>query len=123
MFAASQPPASAAVIASQVLLHHEQAGIAWRIWAKEQGIEERRTLAGPTFAQYSAVIQAAVSGLGVGLVPRVLVEDELAHGLVLAYGDCLEVDHGHYLCYQADRLDRPVFSAFRDWLLTQGILR
>ena len=40
----------------------------------------RRVAAGPRFAQYSAIIQAARSGLGIGLVPRILVEDELAGG-------------------------------------------
>lgn len=114
------PSIDAAAVAAQVLLHHEQAALAWRLWALSHGLAESCTLAGPTFAQYSAVIQAVVSGLGVGLVPRVLVEDELQQGVVQAFGPPLEVDHGHYLCFQPERLERPVVAAFRDWLLEQG---
>lgn len=111
-------------IASHTALHHEQAPTAWRQWAACHGVPETLTLSGPRFAQYSALIQAAVSGLGVGLVPEVLVLDELARGeLVVPCGESVEVDQGHYLCFTADRLNLPVFSAFRNWILKQGAMR
>ena len=78
---------------------------------------------GPRFAQYSAIIQAARSGLGIGLVPRILVEDELAGGdLYSPCGASVVVDQGHYLCVRPDRLDLPAFGVFREWLLEQGAL-
>lgn len=108
-------------IANHTALHHEQAPTAWRQWATHHGVAEAHTLSGPRFAQYSALIQAAVSGLGVGLVPQVLVLDELAQGtLVVPCGDTVQVDQGHYLCFNADRLGLPVFAAFRNWVLDQG---
>ena len=108
-------------IASHTVLHHEQAPTAWRQWAAHHGTAETHTLSGPRFAQYSALIQAAASGLGVGLVPQVLVLDELARGeLVVPCGETVQVDQGHYLCFNADRVTLPVFAAFRDWILGQG---
>ncbi len=107
-------------IGGLTLLHHEQAPVAWPEWALKHGVDEARAIAGPRFAQYSALIQAALSGLGPGLVPRILVEDELAEGRLKILGEALELDQGHYFCFVADKLDRPVFSAFRSWLLHEG---
>ena len=117
----SQRLRKAGEIAAHTVLHHEQAPAAWRQWAAHHGVAEVHTFSGPRFAQYSALIQAAVSGLGVGLVPRVLVQDEMALGaLVTPCGDPVQVDQGHYLCFYADRLELPVFAAFRDWILVEG---
>lgn len=103
------------------LLHHAEAPAAWRLWAIHHGAGDLPVLAGPRFAQYSALIQAAVSGLGIGLVPRILVEDELASGaLHITCGAAVNLAHGHYLCYHHDRLDVPVFAAFREWILAAG---
>ncbi len=104
------------------LLHHEEAVTAWPQWAARHGVPQSHVAAGPRFAQYSALIQAARSGLGVGLVPRVLVEDELTDGnLHSPCGEAVAVEQGHYLCYRPDRLNLPAFAAFRDWVLAEGV--
>ena len=108
------------LLASYTLLHHEEAQIAWQTWAEHYGVDEIKTLSGPRFVQYSAIIQAVLSGLGVGLVPRIFVEDELQSGQAIVFDQPINVDKGHYLCYNANRLERPAFAAFRDWLLKQG---
>lgn len=102
------------------LLHLEHAPLAWRKWAAHHGLSAERTQHGLHFAQYSAVIQAALSGLGVGLVPRILVESLLQEGRVIAFRNFCYEDQGHYLCFRNDNLERPVFTAFRCWLLEQG---
>lgn len=115
---AAAPLAAPGQLAGHTLLHHEEAEGAWRQWAAQHGAGHLPLLSGPRFAQYSALIQAACSGLGAGLVPRVLVEDELARGaLCIPCGSAVAIDQGHYLCYPADRLDHPVFQAFRGWIL------
>lgn len=103
------------------LLHHEEAPSAWPLWAAQHGVPEAQVAAGPRFAQYSALIQAARSGLGVGIAPRVLVEDELADGALHSpCGTPVSVDQGHYLCFRPDRMHLPAFAAFRSWLLAQA---
>jgi LysR family glycine cleavage system transcriptional activator len=104
----------------QTFLHHEQASHAWGRWALGNQVDEAMTLSGPRFAQYSAIIQAAVSGLGVALVPAVLVEDELRESTLVPCGAAVELGHGHYLCFDPARLERPIFAAFRSWVLAQG---
>jgi DNA-binding transcriptional LysR family regulator len=104
---------------THTLLHHEEAPQAWRQWAAYYGFDEVKILSGPRFAQYSAVIQAVLSGLGVGLVPKILVEEELQEGRVIPFGKSISVDQGHYFCFAEDKLERPVFAAFRSWLLGQ----
>jgi LysR family transcriptional regulator, glycine cleavage system transcriptional activator len=111
-------------VTQQTLLHHEQAGKAWVQWAEREGWNPTQVMVGPRFAQYSALIQATISGLGIGLVPQVLVLDELKEGTLLANASPpIELDQGHYLCYATDRLNLPVFAAFRSWILEQGQTR
>src|SRR5450830_553766 len=108
-------------ILGHTLLHHEGAPTAWRQWAAQHGVPEVQTLAGPRFAQYSALIQAALNGLGIGLVPSLLVQKEFAEGSLLSpCGSAVHVNQGHYLCYRPDRLDLPAFLTFREWLLQEG---
>lgn len=110
-----------AEVTGRTLLHHAGAPAAWRRWADEHGVAEAQTMAGPRFAQYSALIQAALNGLGIGLVPRLLVQQELADGsLESPCGRAVLVDQGHYLCFRPDRLELPAFAAFREWVLTEG---
>jgi DNA-binding transcriptional LysR family regulator len=99
------------------LLHHEEAPYAWNTWGTQHGLDQVRVLSGPRFVQYSALIQAVLNGFGVGLVPRILVEEELQEGRAIVLGNPVDVDQGHYLCYNANRLERPAFAAFRAWLM------
>lgn len=102
------------------LLHHEEAPQAWPLWSEQQGLTQLHVHSGPRFAQYSAVIQAAISGLGVALVPRVLVEEELERGSLLCpFDQTLVVGQGHFLCYRPDRAASPLLAAFKGWILAQ----
>lgn len=105
---------------AHTLLHHVEAPQAWALWAEQQGLDQLHVHSGPRFAQYSAVIQAAISGLGVALVPRVLVEEELERGSLLCPFDrTLAAGQGHFLCYRPDRAASPLLAAFKAWILAQ----
>lgn len=108
-------------VLSHTLLHHEEAQGAWSQWAVAHGISGQSLIAGPRFAQYSALIQAVRCGLGIAFVPHILVEDELAEGvLVTPFKGTTAVEHGHYLCYRPDRMHFPAFAQLREWLLREG---
>jgi len=112
----SQP----ADLLAHTLLHHVEAPQAWALWAAQHGLAQLHVQAGPRFTQYSAVIQAAISGLGVALVPRVLVEDELERGILLCpFDQILLTGQGHFLCYRSDRAASPLLMAFKGWILAQ----
>jgi DNA-binding transcriptional LysR family regulator len=102
------------------LLHHVEAPTVWRKWASHHDLDTLQTLSGPRFAQYAAIIQAALSGLGAALVPKILVEDELQDGRLVAIGNPVDGDQGHYLCFASEKGERSVFAAFREWILTEG---
>jgi DNA-binding transcriptional LysR family regulator len=101
------------------LLHLENSTLAWKKWANDYGVDEDETLFGPRFTQYSAVIQAAMSGLGIALVPRFLVNTQLQNGCIVAFSSLCYEDQGHYICFRAEKLERPILSAFRLWLRDQ----
>jgi LysR family transcriptional regulator, glycine cleavage system transcriptional activator len=102
------------------LLHHEQDDRAWLDWAGTHRVPFERVQGGPRFAQYSSMIQAAVSGLGACCVPKILVVDEIASNqLVQAMKPITRPEQGHFLCYDRSRVQGAAFCAFRDWLFEQ----
>ena len=109
-----------ALLTHATLLHHAEAPTVWRKWAAHHDLDTLQTLSGPRFAQYAAIIQAALSGFGAALVPAILVEDELRDGRLMAVGHAVDGDQGHYLCFASEKGERPVFAAFRNWVLAQG---
>jgi DNA-binding transcriptional LysR family regulator len=105
-------------LVGHALLHHREAPSAWHQWAVKHGVTDLHDQSGPRFAQYSSVIQAAVSGLGISLVPQCLVQDELKQGtLISPCGDSVTIDQGHYLCYRPDRQNSHLLASFRSWIL------
>ena len=63
-------------------------------------------------------IRAAVEGLGVIVMDRLLVERELSEGcLIDLFPDCRPVDNGYHFICETDRWHDPVIVAFRDWVV------
>jgi DNA-binding transcriptional LysR family regulator len=70
--------------------------------------------------QYVAIIRAVSAGLGIGLVPTCLIEDELARGEVVAPLAGAAGTHpaqaGYFLCYPENKASLEPLQALRDWL-------
>ena len=93
---------------------------AWANWLEEQGLPPQRALMGAGFEQFAMVSQAAVAGLGLAIVPRFLVEEELRSGaLVIPVDRSLVGQEGYYLVYPEEKANLPAVTAFRDWLLAE----
>jgi len=93
---------------------------AWGEWLAAQGLDPERALNGPSFEQFAMVAQAAVAGLGLAIVPRFLVEDELKSGtLTIPIARPIESRQAYWLVYPAQKKDRPALKAFREWLLSE----
>ncbi len=74
-------------------------------------------LRGPRFEQFAMIAQAAASGLGAALLPRFLVQEELAsRTLVELPGGVLTGSDAYYLAVPLARAEAPVVRAFRDWM-------
>ena len=71
------------------LLHHTTVPEAWPDWLSELGVSTRQAWSGARFDQFTLLTQAAMSGLGIALIPRCLIEEELATGALVVAHACL----------------------------------
>ncbi len=98
------------------LLHMATRAQAWTRWmrAYDGATEERQ---GMVFDQFATVAQAAISGLGVALLPPFLIQRELDEGsLVAALPLPLKSIESYYLVWPEYRQEFPPLVAFKDWL-------
>ena len=103
-------------------LRHVTVPQAWSRWSETYGVEDMDPLSGPQFDQFQTIIRAVQAGMGVALVPRCLVQDEINAGLVsepLPQHSVLS-DQGYWLCYPETRANLTPLQQFRDWLLTRA---
>ncbi len=100
------------------LLQHVEVPHAWQDWCNYFGLEHSNGRVGPRFDQYSLIIKAAMSGFGIGLVPRCLVEDELRSGrLINPIDQPYMARQGYFLCVIENRGNIPAVNTLRTWLL------
>jgi DNA-binding transcriptional LysR family regulator len=90
---------------------------AWRHWFESQGLQTPNDMAGPRLELFSMLAKAAVHGMGVALIPKFLVEDELARGLLVqaVKHDYLS-DRSYYLIHPERKTGSPALAAFREWI-------
>lgn len=107
-------------LAAMPLLQQATRPEAWRQWFDAQGVDAPRAMAGPRYEQFSMQAAAAISGLGVALMPTLLVQDELTSGaLVVACARPLKAQRGYYLV-QPQVPERPALAVFREWVVRQS---
>lgn len=100
------------------LLRMESRPHAWRDWLTAAGVNAPPSLAGPMFEHHLMVIQAALAGLGVAILPSFLVEDELRAGTLRDLFPALRQpgSRAYYLAFPESKRDLPGLVAFRDWI-------
>ncbi len=105
-------------VAELPLLQQSTRPDAWRLWFEAMGVQAPHWQSGPRYELFSMSATAAAHGLGVALVPRMLIAQDLARGdLVLACGHALRGSRGYYLV-SPERRDPPAALAlFRNWLV------
>jgi len=57
-------------VAGLTLLHQTTRPMLWADWFEQEGVPAPQALRGPRFEQFAMIAQAAISGLGVALLPR-----------------------------------------------------
>ena len=106
-----------ALIAGLPLLQQSTRMDAWRRWFDAMGVAAPKALSGPRFELFSMTAAAAACGLGLALVPRLLVEAELARAeLVVACKQRLPSARAYYLIQPERSEERPVVKTFASWL-------
>ncbi|TBW35346.1 LysR family transcriptional regulator [Siculibacillus lacustris] len=101
------------------LLHLTTRPDAWEQWMTRHAVPAQ-AVHGMLFDQFATAAQAAISGLGVALLPDFLIEDELRSGkLVLALDLPMRSPEAYHLVWPHERAAHPPLVAFRDWLLAE----
>ncbi|WP_422844590.1 LysR substrate-binding domain-containing protein [Acidovorax sp. M2(2025)] len=113
-------------LARQTLLRHVTVPDAWLRWSETHGVAGLvDPLAGPQFDQFQTMIRAVMAGMGLALVPRCLVQDEITAGLVRepvfegtpAPTSGYASELGYWFCYPEGRTQVHALRCFRQWLL------
>jgi DNA-binding transcriptional LysR family regulator len=89
----------------------------WGDWFSHHHLPHRLMRLGPSFELTSHLIQAVRAGIGIGLVPRILVADELASSELISLGQPFASQRSYYLTYPPRNEMLPSLVAFRGWLL------
>lgn len=111
------------------LLFHALHPNTWRNWFETIGCftsdQDAMMAIQPvaSFDQVSQLLEAAVSGLGIAMVQRCLIEDYLEAGkLVIPFAERVNNDRGYFFCYPESLRRTPAVEALGAWLVKHGEL-
>lgn len=118
-WAASHPIAKPEDLLGQPLLQLETRPSAWADWFRQHGVTKPAPQ-GMLFDQFGPMIQAAIYGVGVALLPEFLAAGELADGrLIQIGGPPVSGSGSYYLVWPETAADHPPLKAFREWLASE----
>jgi DNA-binding transcriptional LysR family regulator len=99
------------------LLQLENRPDAWSSWFSQHGIDDARPVDGMIVDQFSMMIQAAISGLGIALLPDYLAQSEIADGrLVPLFQQGVPDSGAYWLAWPASNENLNSLHAFREWI-------
>ena len=89
----------------------------WSKWFAIAGLSHPAPHSGPHYDTFATMIEAAKSGIGIALVPRIYIERELETGELVQPSPHVLKDAKSYILVLPDR-DRfsPALQAFVDWI-------
>lgn len=109
---------SPANVAEHALLNVVSRPSAWSDWFDRHNIDHTNMRSGPSFEFTAHLIQAVSAGIGIGLVPEILVQDELKSGDLVALFEPMDSGRSYYLVYATRYQHLPSLNAFSTWLLS-----
>lgn len=108
---------SVADVAALPLLQASTRPDAWRQWFEAQGQQVEQAMAGARMELFSMLAEAAAQGLGAALVPRLLVETELASGrLHQLLPQEQPSGRAYHLLWPPHKNGLPALQALSGWL-------
>ena len=108
-------------LAQLPLLQQTTRPYAWRQWFESLALQVEHDLNGPRYELFSMLSQAAVHGMGVALIPRFLIEDELSDGrLIIPMSHQWRNQRAYYLVHPEHQAESERLKLFQHWLLAQA---
>lgn len=106
-------------VANFTLLHQSARPDAWRQWLAQAAVHDVDSMKGQRYELFSMLVVAAKAGLGIALVPKFLIGQELHAGeLVTPFDLSLSSGKGYYLVYPERKQNSPMLQAFEGWLMS-----
>jgi len=114
-------PVRAADYSDYPLIQNAHRPDSWLRWLDTMGLSRARTISGPRFSQTSMVIEAACAGMGLAIVPTLMVTEALAQGrLHMPFGPEVPSGLSYFVVYPLKRgVSKPVLD-FRDWIVSEA---
>lgn len=100
------------------LLHLATRPKQWAEWFEHNGLAGENAFTGDRFDQFAMIIEAAVRGIGFGLLPLYLIEDEISSGrLRIVFDSPMTTDNSYYVVLPEGKQESAMARAFQSWLL------
>jgi LysR family transcriptional regulator, glycine cleavage system transcriptional activator len=107
-------------IVKLTLLHKMSRPTRWPEWMAEAGVEAELALRGQTFPQMSMLAEAAISGLGVALLPQhVYAADLVSNRLTIIGAEFVTSKLSYYLIMPDAGAASDVMQTFAHWLMSE----
>ena len=85
------------------------------------GIAAEEPGRGLMFSDSALMLQAAISGQGLGLARQTIASDAIRSGLLVRpFRALAESPHSYFFVCRKDKLETPAVVKFRDWIFKQA---
>lgn len=119
-FSADHPMQQPADLRDLPLLQLESRPNSWAAWFAHHGLEAPLAQ-GMMFDQFAPMMQAAVHGVGIALLPEFLAATEIREGrLTRTPGEVVTGVGSYYLVWPEGAEVTPPLAAFRDWIAAEA---
>lgn len=103
------------------LLAHTNYPDNWARWFEKMGCDGPYPAPAADFEQVGMLVQAVIAGMGVAVVQRCLIEEDLAAGrIAIPVNRPFQIERGYFLCQPASRPAAHALQDFQQWLLQEA---
>lgn len=93
----------------------------WQEWFRHVGVQPAETLREQRFGNGLLALEAAITGQGILLASKHLIQAELTAGkLDIAFNEEMPCPLAYYVVCPHPALERPIVNEFRDWLFEEA---
>lgn len=106
---------------SRPLLYHTNYPNNWRVWLDAVGVNHVTLTPSADFEQVSMLVQAVMAGLGVAIVQRCLIDEELSNGrIAIPFDHPISIKRGYMLCTRRASHSNRALQQLHQWLKAQA---